>query len=68
MDEKLAIRTAVQYRRAIFEVQRFETAYPDSEECRRRHLLLAAMHLLEQKPLGSDLKPGKPALFSVLKR
>ncbi len=68
MDEDMVITTAEHYRQAVAEVQTLETAQADTEEFRRRHLLLAAIHLYEQKYLGPEFKPGKPAPFSVRKR
>jgi hypothetical protein len=56
----MRIRSVEEYRRAVAELQRLETAKEGSRLFKRRHVLLAAAHKFEQEQQTADLNPGHP--------
>lgn len=58
--DNLKIDTEEQYRDALSEVQRVDSAQPGTPEFRRLHALRAALFDYEQRHLRPANRPGRP--------
>jgi len=58
--DKLKIDTEEQYREALSEVPRVDSAQPGAPEFQRLHALRAALFDYEQRHLRPQNRPGRP--------
>jgi hypothetical protein len=58
--DTLQIETAEQYREAVAEMQRLDSARPGTPEFERKRVLGAALFDYEQRHLRPGYRPGRP--------
>lgn len=58
--DTLRIETAEQYREAVAEVHRLDSAQPGTPEFERRQAVSAALFDYEQRHLRPGYRPGRP--------
>ena len=58
--DTLRVETAEQYRQAVAELQRVDSARPGTPEFERKQVLAAALFDYEQRHLRPGYRPGRP--------